>query len=396
MPQPFQPPPAAAATGAFYRSVPVFDQFSHLTDPALYRRLPDDWLIGLTDVVASTALAAEGRYKAVNAAGAAAIAALANAIGSDEFPFAFGGDGAAFAVGPEAAAAAAGALSATAAWVAADLDMTLRAALVPVSAVRAAGLDIAISRFAPSPNVTYAMFAGGGLTWSEARMKAGLYHLPAAPAGARPDLSGLSCHFDRMPARRGIMLSLVVVPAPGADPAAFRRIVDAVLAMVAASGDEAGSPVPEAGPPVLAPLQLAAGGLDYRTLYTPPPYLPGPLGRLWFVARLFVSRQIFRWRTPVGAFDPKRYLAELVANTDFRKFDDGLRMTLDCTPAFADRLEARLAAAADVAVSGLHRQDAALMTCIVPSVMQAGHMHFVDGAEGGYAAAMRHVKTPAG
>ena len=38
-------------------------------------------------------------------------------------------------------------------------------------------------------------------------------------------------------------------------------------------------------------------------------------------------------------YDPNR------KTDDFRKFDDGLRMTLDCSPAFADALEARLAAA---------------------------------------------------
>src|SRR4029077_2499266 len=44
----------------------------------------------------------------------------------------------------------------------------------------------------------------------------------------------------------------------------------------------------------------------------------------------------------VGHFDAATYAGELVANADFRKFDDGLRMTLDCSLEFADALEARL------------------------------------------------------
>ena len=42
---------------------------------------------------------------------------------------------------------------------------------------------------------------------------------------------------------------------------------------------------------------------------------------------------------------------------------------------------------------GLHRQDAALMTCFVPSATRRDHVHFVDGAMGGYAAAARAVKA---
>jgi Protein of unknown function (DUF3095) len=83
-----------------------------------------------------------------------------------------------------------------------------------------------------------------------------------------------------------------------------------------------------------------------------------------------------------------------VANTDFRKFDDGLRMTLDCTPELADQLEELLASAekAGVARWGAHRQTSALMTCFVPSPTRRDHVHFVDGAMGGYAAAARRVK----
>ena len=74
-------------------------------------------------------------------------------------------------------------------------------------------------------------------------------------------------------------------------------------------------------------------------------------------------------------------------------------MTLDCTPDLADEIEQRLAQAwlDNVARFGLHRQSAALMTCIVPSITESNHFHFVDGAAGGYALAARQMKgdTPA-
>jgi hypothetical protein len=96
----------------------------------------------------------------------------------------------------------------------------------------------------------------------------------------------------------------------------------------------------------------------------------------------------------VGGFDPALYRHQLVENTDFRKFDDGLRMTLDCTPALADRLETLLQEAErqGIARCGLHRQEAALMTCFVPSPTRSDHIHFVDGAMGGYAMAAQALK----
>lgn len=36
---------------------------------------------------------------------------------------------------------------------------------------------------------------------------------------------------------------------------------------------------------------------------------------------------------------------------------------------------------------GIHVQDEAMMTCFVPSAARDDHVHFVDGAAGGYAQA---------
>ena len=85
-------------TQEFYAQVPVFERFSKLADATLYRSLPPDWVIGISDVVASADAIRVGQYKIVNIAGAALIAAVSNALGRRDFPFVFGGDGASFAV----------------------------------------------------------------------------------------------------------------------------------------------------------------------------------------------------------------------------------------------------------------------------------------------------------
>src|SRR3954464_8646790 len=90
----------AEGTDIFYGSIPVFRGFDRLMDPSLYSALPDDWCVGVADIVESTKAIAEARYKAVNMAGASVIAAVTNALDGREFPFVFGGDGARFAVAP--------------------------------------------------------------------------------------------------------------------------------------------------------------------------------------------------------------------------------------------------------------------------------------------------------
>src|SRR5918911_4725059 len=164
-------------------------------------------------------------------AGAAVIAAVTNALGGREFPFVFGGDGASFAVAPADLASAREALAATAAWVKEDLGLSMRVALVPVSAVRAQGLDVRVARFGPSANLSYAMFSGGGLGWAEAAMKRGEFAVDAAPPGTQPDLSGLSCRFEEIPATRGVILSVLVVPTQAADQAAFRKVIEEIIGL---------------------------------------------------------------------------------------------------------------------------------------------------------------------
>lgn len=371
----------------FYGELPAFDSFARLTDPSVYAPLDDGWVLGLSDIVQSTGAIGAGRYKAVNTAAAAVIAAVANALGDSDFPFVFGGDGASFALPPEQADLAREAMAAVAAWVRDDLGLEMRVALVPVEAVRAAGHDVRVARFAPSPDVSYAMFAGGGLAWAEGRMKAGAFAIPPAEPGARPDLTGLSCRFAEIPSERGVILSLIVVPGETGEPGAFQALVRDILGLAEGDG-EAGRPVPDRGPD----LQWPPAGLDLEARATQ----GGPrwAARLSVAVKSLAAHMLFRTGVRIGGFDPARYRRELVENTDFRKFDDGLRMTLDCTPALADRLEALLQAgeAAGTARCGIHRQTAALMTCFVPFPSRSDHVHFVDGATGGYAAAARMLK----
>ena len=82
---------------SFYEDLPSFSKFDEVVENERYHPLPDDWFVGVTDVINSTGAIAEGRYKMVNMAGASVISAVTNELGGAPFPFVFGGDGAGFA-----------------------------------------------------------------------------------------------------------------------------------------------------------------------------------------------------------------------------------------------------------------------------------------------------------
>jgi hypothetical protein len=378
---------------SFYTNIPVFRDFGGVMEPAFYKRLPDDWTIGVSDIVQSTKAIRENRYKAVNMAGAAVIAAIKNALDGCDFPYVFGGDGARFAVPPRDIEQASAALAATAAWVKNEIDLVMRVALVPVASIRAHGFDVSVARFAPSPNVSYAMFSGGGLRWAEAAMKRGEFTVAPAPPSARPDLTGLSCRFAEIPAARGLVLSLVVAPAAGASPEAFRTAIEEVIALVEHS-PSGSTPISAAGPTLNWPPTGAE--LEARAVRRPgvPLFVQHGVVLAWN----FVYFVIMRYGIRVGAFVPAIYLRQVIENSDYRKFDDDLRMVIDCEPDLADSIETRLAAAAAAGTVcyGLHRQDAALMTCFAPSPIDSDHVHFIDGARGGYSSAATALKAMLG
>lgn len=323
----------------------AYRDFADLLDTDQYQPLPDDWFVGTTDVVDSTSAIASGRYKDVNYAGASAIAALGNAWKSFDFPFVFRGDGAAFAVPPDRLASATNVLRQTTAYVRGALQLGLRAGLVPVKEIRASGGDVRTAQFAASHAATYAMFAGGGLNWADQQIKAGKYVIMPSLTTTPPDLTGLTCEWAPIPSQRGEILSLLVEPTDHSQSRRFAILARQLLSILEA-GNRHSRPVPD---------EMAI-------------------------------------TTEVAAYLGGRGWSDVVSNSDYRRYDDMLRLTLDCTIEQIGTVEALLAGARNRGEIrfGMHRQSHALMTCLVPSGNRNAHLHFLDGMGGGYtkAAAM--------
>lgn len=373
----------------FFQDLPLRKRFDELAQSESYTPLPDDWLIGIADIEGSSDLIEAGAYKTVNTIGVAVISAQLNTHKGRAFPYVFGGDGAVFAVPPEDAERAREALGAVSCWAREEFDITLRIASATVAEIRAGGKEVSIARYHVSKDADYSMFSGGGVSWLEEEMKAGRFRLPPAPPGTRPDLTGLSCRWRPMRSRYGLILSLVALPEPGADPQVVANVFREIIALEEQL-ERIGNPVNISGSdypwvPVASDIEARASNM------------PKPLWRRKLSVWLDTVIAIFLFRTglKVSGFDIDRYVRVLGANADFRKFDDGLKMTIDCDFRTRDRIIDILKSAAsrELIRYGVYEQDAAIMTCIVPSAMKDDHVHFIDGAAGGYTAAANRMKA---
>jgi hypothetical protein len=378
-----------AATAEFTLSLPVGSEFRAVLDDGLYRPVPDDWLIAVSDVVGSRKAIAAGQYKAVNMAGVAVISALMNALDTQALPYIFGGDGAAIICSPADHDIVAETMAKTVTWVGEDLGLTLRAALVPVSVVRSQGYDLLVQATRVSEAINNYAFRGGGLSRAEALMKAGEYAVPPASPGSRPDLTGLSCRWSPVKPENGKIVSIIIEPGEGrADR--FPEIAERLLDLTGMRLPRGGSPMPAAGPTGTWPPE----GLELEARATRGAR-PLAARRTGLYVWTFLSWFIMTFGVRIGTFSARHYKEFTSLNTDYRKFQDGLRITVSLGDAELGKLTEFLEEErkAKNLRYGLCVQDSAILTCYVPSVTSDSHFHFLDGAGGGYAQAAENMKS---
>jgi hypothetical protein len=371
----------------FYQRIPPIKRLVDLTESANYLDVPGDWLIALCDVVNSTGAIEEGRYKDVNAIAAAAITAMLNETPDVEIPFVFGGDGATILIPPQIVHHAWHALLATQKVAAEAFNLKLRIGLVPVEEVRAAGLDLKVAKLFVSENYQQAIFAGGGVAYAEKLIKdpaRGQHYLLDVPGEYTADFTGFECRWNKVPSKHGETLSLLV-SASSNDPETRNRIYREVLTEIEAIyGDTATrNPISVRG------LRLAfwprAYEVESKIRYGGArPLKTLRLAVLTNFARLWMRFNIAGW----GGYKPL-----FVATTDHEKFDDMLRMTIsgsaDCRQRLASYLDKKRKRGE--LFYGMHTASYALVTCIIFNYF-GRQVHFVDGADGGYAMAAKAMK----
>ncbi len=379
----------------FYSDLESFGSFAGISNMPHYRKAPEDWLIVVADIQGSTKAIDEGRYKDVNMVGAACIMAVLNVTRGFEMPYVFGGDGATMLIPPEALARAREALRKLKNLSHHNFDLLLRVGAVPVSRVRKDNLDVLVAKYQLSPDNFLASFAGGGVTLADRLVKdddgTEGFIFNDDIMDDLPDLEGLSCRWEPLAAQRGVMLSLLIQSlVTDRDDAA--NIYQNILAEIT---EKLGHDFSKCRPvkPQNMKFRWPPKGLKTEAMAT--------RGALSYRRKLLslYKESFIQWimdvfKLSAGGFNAPVYRDELHSNSDYLKFDDMIRMVIDCSKEDIVALDAILKKyhEAKHIVYGMHEADSALMTCLLFSLKQSKHVHFIDGSNGGFAIAARQLK----
>jgi len=369
-----------------YVDLDGFTDFNGITDDRYFYRVPRDWSIFITDVKGSTKAIEQGRYKDVNTIGAASITVARNVIGKD-FPYVFGGDGATLLVPPSDLDTVMGALKSLQELSSVQFGLGLRVGHILVREVEQSGAYIEVAKHELVKGKFVAVFRGGGLALAEKMIKGdeARYSSPDLSVGD-PDLTGLSCRWNKIPNKRGKVLSLLVT-ARGQDS---DRLYAGILQFLNNLFDGDFN--------VANPVNTES--LEYKSVQEcindEKRYEGSRFSWRYFyrVFEIIMTVLFFKWNLPALVFDSQRYKQSMRVHSDYRKFDDMLRLVIDCSSGqitlIREYLESlRVRNEIDY---GMHESDNALMTCFVQDTQDGNHIHFIDGDNGGYAMAAKQMK----
>ena len=358
--------------------------------------MPDDWYILVTDIRGSTQAVEAGRYKDVNLLGACSIVAVLNVAGKTEIPFVFGGDGASLLIGPQLLPAAEEALLAVQKLAKTSFNLELRVGAVPVKILLAANYRVKIAKFKVSENYSQAIFTGGGLTRATELIKdadaGNIYSIKNSGISATADFSGLECRWQDIPSKYGEIVTLLVMVQEKFCEQSHQIYKDVLREIERIYGNE-NCLNPISGENLK--LTLNSSKLIKETQVR-------TSGGTWLDRQMYLSKiqletalgsMLMNFKVKTPEVDWGVYKDSAIAATDYRKFDDMLRMVIAGNGWQRSKLTEYLEKSyiEGKLVYGLHVSDRALMTCLVFE-RSGRQVHFVDGADGGYALAAKDLK----
>lgn len=371
----------------FYARLPVnhIPLGELLTEDHLFYNVPESWQVVITDIRNSTGAVAGGMHETVNLIATGSIVSVLNVAfkAGITVPFFFGGDGATFIVPPTVAETAMHALAVFRKDTLANLGLDLRIGTVAVSDIYQRGFALKLTKFRVSGVFTIPVVLGDGLYHAEKIVKAENYRYEYEPAShSELDLSGMQCRWDKIgpPQTDQEVVTLVVCVPVGKKQAQ-------ALAGVILHIDEIYGPITRRQP-------ISVPRLIWKTTFKKMEL--EILVRKGQASVLGMFASWLAWFSGYVYFRTSRgrnYLNSLVEMSETLVIDGRINTVITGTPEQRAQLQRVLDAmeSAGEIHYGLHVSSESVMSCYVRD-LQEGHIHFVDGAEGGYTKAAGILK----
>ncbi len=374
-------------TSQFYSQLPV--NRSTLTEllvnSSLFYTVPGDWYVIITDIKNSTNAVKNGLHENVNLVAAGSIVAILNLAFKENIsiPFFFGGDGATFLIPPVLIDKAIPALLLYKMQTQENFNLELRVGYIPVSEIYTKNHQLIISKFSFSAFFPIPIVLGTGLNYAESIIKGNNY-LPGEHKAQDEDLdlNGMQCRWDRIPPPENMeeVVTLLVV----AREAAQQQIIFGdVMKLI----DQVYGAPPKRQPISVAKLQLKTTfnrlGKEMRTR----------IGKIKLIDLIYLWGYSIVGKLYFKTKKGKHYLTRLVEMSDTLVIDGKINTVISGTSAQRNELQNALdkLESEGKIVYGMHVSNSSIMSCYVRD-LEDGHIHFVDGAEGGYTLAAGMLK----
>ena len=370
----------------FYSRLPVNEipLSELLTEEHLFFKIPGNWQVVITDVKNSTAAVRDGLHETVNLVATGSIVAVLNIAykAGITVPFFFGGDGASFIIPPTMLDSAMQALLRHRENTRTSFNIELRVGHVPVTEIYEKEQALNISKLRTSGLFAIPVLLGDGLIYAEKKIKGPDYIFAKQPVNDELDLSGMQCRWDRIkpPENEFEVVSLLVIAREGVKQSSvFKKVIDSMDEIYGSPNRR--KPISAAKLKIKATLakirlemRVRMGG--YRPVYFMTNWIKTSLGYLYF-------------RTKKG----KVYLNNLVDMSDTLIIDGRINTVISGTARQRELLEEALSKIEREGeiLYGLFVSKESVMSCYVRNIKD-GHIHFVDGAEGGYTKAASVIK----
>ena len=352
----------------------------------LFKAVPSDWHVIVTDIKGSTNAVANGLHETVNLVATGSIVAVLNLAykANITVPFFFGGDGATFIVPESIFQPAMQALLTYSENTLDNVGLALRAGAVSVADIYKEGHHLLISKIKISTTLTIPVLLGTGLSYAEKIIKEEDYLFYCEKdEDCVPDLDGMQCRWDKInpPKKDNEIVTLLIIAAEGIEQSEAFRKVFLVL-------DEIYG-VPRHRQPIsVSKLKL---NTSFSRLGSEMKAKIGHIS-IWKFINTWVTNLygFIYFRTGKGL----RYLKRLVEMSDTLVIDGRINTVISGTEQQRLQLnkELDLLEKNGFILYGMHVSASAVMSCYVRD-LEDGHIHFVDGSEGGYTKAAGILKN---
>lgn len=356
-----------------------------LTEAHLFYDVPESWHVVITDIRNSTDAVAGGMHQTVNLIATGSIASVLNIAfkAGIKLPFFFGGDGATFIVPPGIVDAVMRSLAIFRSNTQANFGLDLRIGTVSVKEIYDRDCELKVSKLKMSGIFSIPVVLGNGLHYAEKVVKGDAYRFSVEPVpGDELDLSGMQCRWDKIgppePDQEVVTL-LVAVAAGKAQAASFAKVMAYI--------DTVYGPFPRRQPISVPRLiwKTTFKKMELETLVR-----KGRINLLGVFASWLASLSgyVYFW-TSHG----KNYLNSLVEMSDTLVIDGKINTVITGTPAQRETLQKALDEMENAGEIhyGMHISNVSVMSCYVHD-LKDGHIHFVDGGDGGYTKAAGMLK----